>query len=326
MRRQRKKFFHEKTASEIKDLQPIWIEDYGLINQVINLQDNQYSVIQGRIIPPKYENARKFFKHGQDVKLRRFKSLEEAVELEIEPVDQRREAFNDAKSHAYRGYTFKPFIGTNKTTRNVSLVECVEGAKLYAYEYQDLGIKPAGITIKEYDDSNRVSQDGAEIVIEVPSRTEKESRYEIKFVSVPVKDTDRKWGLANHIHTEGHSCKSKTFNIRYTYEDDLESSNVFNFCAHEIAGYMKIMDFYLNEKKNIIPLQMNPFAIPSQSTVDFYEKLANNMLIKRSKDESAGKTTMPEREILLWGLVYKEGHDDTFFATEKVKDYSFQSV
>ena len=129
--------------------------------------------------------------------------------------------------------------------------------------------------------------------------------------------------MVNNISTD-HQCGSKRFNIRYTYSEEKETSKVFNFCAHDIAGYLKIMDHYWNKDKNLVPLQMNQFAIPTQETANFYNKLSKNCLIQISEDKKPRKLNRSEKEILLWGLVHKLGHDKTFFAKEKLKDYNWE--
>ena len=68
---------------------------------------------------------------------------------------------------------------------------------------------------------------------------------------------------------------------------------------------------------------MNQFAIPTQETVDYYVKLTDNCLIKTSEDKNPRKLNSAEKEIMLWGLVKKLKHDDTFFAKDKVKEYNW---
>ena len=72
---------------------------------------------------------------------------------------------------------------------------------------------------------------------------------------------------------------------------------------------------------------MNHFAQPTQHAVDYYLNLCNNVLIETS-DKSGRKTVrklnVGEKEILLWALVQRDGHDATFWATEKVRDYRWR--
>ena len=315
----KKTFFKERTIGEIKKNLELKEVAYNLINQIYNLSDKEGLIITTELIPKKYETARKFMKHGPEVKLKRVNSLEEAIIRSKTPVQLRETSFNSIKNNAYCGYSFKPIVGTDKRTRKVSLVECIEGAKLYAYAVNE---KNTCIEVKPYDNAEVISKDGAEVIVSVPSRSKKQRKQKFKFSSVPIIDNPKKLGVGFNISSD-HDCESKRYNIRYRYDDDKESSRIFNFCAHEIASYFAIVDFYWNENKNLIPMQMNQFAIPTQEIVNFYSKLGNNCLIQTSKDKRPRKMDRAEKEILLWGAVYKKGHDKTFFATEKLRDYKW---
>lgn len=317
---QKKQFFEEKTAAEIKRYDNVREVYDELIRNVEECRRDSGLIIKTDLIPEEYESSRKFLKHGRDLKIPRTKSLTDAINKKLTPSQLRASSFDKVQPIPYSKYSFKPFIGSDKRIRNISLVEDLEGILLWGYTHQDIAFKPQ-IIVTPYDKARRVEYDGAEIMVKVPSRTKGHPNYEIKFGSVPTVDSLRKWGIANSIVTN-HSCKRKTFNIKYTKE----TSRQFNFCAHEIAGYMGIMDHFINEERNIIPLQMNQFALPRQSTVNFYKKLENNCLIQTSKDKSPRKLNKAEKEIMLWGLVYKKGHDKTFsIAGEgKIKDYDFK--
>ena len=150
-----------------------------------------------------------------------------------------------------------------------------------------------------------------------------------KLTSVPYVDSREKYAVSLNIGSD-HSCPSKRFNIRYRYTDDKESSGVVNICAHEIAGYLQLIQHALQEEKNLIPLQMSQFAIPSHETVDYYLKWCNNVLVRDEGLESKDNLRKPnraEREIALWHLVKSLGHDRTFYADRSrdgnVKDYKW---
>ncbi len=327
MKQTPKTFFKEPTAGKILKYERIKEIRENIVNNIMGLGEHEAGVIYADLIPRTYESPRKFMKHGTDVKLHRFSSLEDVLEKRLTPVQIREIAFNKIYNIPYCGYSIKPFAGTDQRTRKVSLVECVEAAKLY--KYSNPSEKKSSIIIKPYDDARRVAKDGAEIIAIVPSRTENQDRHKFKFSSVPVTDNNDKYGIAYNISTD-HSCSSKRFNIRYKFKDDKESSRVFNFCAHEIAAYMSIIDHYWNNDKNIIPLQMSQFAIPTQKTVDYYDKLCNNALIQTSYDVKPRKLNNAEKEILLWNLVYKEKHDATFFSRKgrdkDLREYRWRNV
>lgn len=302
----KKAFFHDPTVAEIREK--------TLVNKrVTELINDEYVILDSNLLVPRgYESARKFMKHGPEVKPRRIYSLEQAVREARTPVQLREEAFNRIKNSFYCGYSFMP-VGKDKRKRKVPLVECLEGERIYAYSHRVPGTE---IKVKPYDNAKRVRRDGAEIVLEVPSREEKNPRIRFKLTSVPIIDSYEKHLISLGIGSD-HSCSSKRFNIRYKYSDDKESSGVMNICAHEIAGYLQIIDHYLNNEKNLIPLQMSPFAIPTQETVGFYLTLENNVLVRdeslTSKDKLR-KLNRAEMEIMLWGFVKDLGYDRTFYA------------
>lgn len=322
MQNEPKIFFHEPTAAAIKSYSSVRNISQDFIDNILDISDDEAVIIEGSLISKGFSSSRKFIKHGKEVKLKRYTSLEQIVKLRKTPVQLREEAFNNIQNNAYCGYSFKPFMAPDTRTRKVSLVECLEGIRIYCYANQQREGKPSISVVKSYKDSSGVEKDGADIVVKVPSRTKKMSRYNIKFMSVPVVDSRRKWGIAYGISSD-HNCMHKKYLIRFKHKSDKETSRQFNFCAHEVAGYLAIIDHYHNKHKNLIPLQMSQFAIPTQYTVDFYKKLCNNSLIRIGS--KVRKLNKAEKEILLWGLVYKQDHDSTFYATEKVKDYNWKN-
>jgi len=306
----KKSFFREPTKSQIKSKRFVEVEKISDIEQLSN---DEFTIIPS-LISPEYGSARKFMKHGPEVKLRRVYSLEQAVSLGKTPVQLREEMFDSINSNIFCGYSFMP-LGKDKRKRKVSLIECLEGARIFAYVYQ-MNTK---IDIKKiYSDSKRVKSEGAEVSIEVPSRTFNGRRIPIKLSSIPIVDCPEKYWIANNFLSD-HSCPSKRFNIRYKYFDDKESSKIFNVCAHEITGTLELVQKEWADNKNIIPLQMCQFAIPTQRTVDYYLKLERNILVKDESLETKDKLRKPNRadkEIALWDFVKSFGHDETFYSKE----------
>lgn len=319
----KKSFFREATKAEIKHGEQVRLLN---MSEIFNLNFDQYIVISPTV-PRGFESARKFMKHGREVKPQRYHSLDQALKDGRTPVQLREVAFDNIKDVNFCGYSFVP-IGRDRRKRKVSLVECMEGARIYAYSNQ---VNGSGIEIKPYADSKRVRIDGAEIVFKVPSRTKGQRRIEFKLTSIPIVDSGEKYIISQGIGSD-HSCPSKRFNIRYTYSDDKESSGIVNVCAHEVAAYFKTIQHFSENKKNLIPLQMSQYAIPSQIAVDYYLKLENNILVKdedlKCKD-NLRKLNRAEKEIALWSLVKKFGHDKTFYSKRSrdgdIADYSWKN-
>lgn len=321
----KKYFFRDNSKAEIKRKDLIELDE--LIG-IVDLNKEQYVVVP-ELIPKNYATARKFMKHGLEVKPKRYHSIEQAVKEGKTPVQLREIAFNSLQGYYFCGYTFMP-LGLDRRKRKVSLIECLEGARIFAYAHQTKEVRE-GIKIKTYADAKKVRLEGADVVAEVPSRTQGERRIQLKLMNIPIVDSPEKYAVACNFASD-HSCSSKRFNIRYKYQDDKESSGIVNICAHEISTYLELIQKEWNENKNIIPLQMCQFAIPSQFAVDFYLKLENNILIKdeniKTKDKLR-KLNRAEKEILLWRLVKEYGHDKTFYSIKSrdgnVADYKWHS-
>ena len=319
---EKKHFFEEPKKSQILKL-GIESAEKDLVQRIENLIEGHALIIEQRLIPQEFPAQRKFLKHGQEVKPARVYTLEQLAKERFVPVKLREEAFNQITNTAYCGYSFVPFVGRERRKRKVSLVECLEGARIFCYSH-NIG---TGIEIEIYEESKRVETEGAEIVVKIPSRTKKRPKYNFNLVSVPVLDSQTKFAVAQSIASSGHDCKRKQYDFRYRYEDDKESSRIFNFCAHEIAAYFEIINQSWNSRKNIIPLEMSQFAIPTMMSVNYYKRLCDSVLIRdnilKTKDKLR-KLNKAEKEILMWGLVYKHGHDETFFTRDKIENYDWK--
>lgn len=316
-----KAFFREQTIAKIKRKKPVEIET---LSDIASLKPDEFTVISP-IEVPGYDSSRKFMKHGPEVKLRRFRSFQEAVECGMTPVQLREEAFNGIRNQGnnFCGYSFMP-LGRDRRKRKVSLLDCVNGEGLFTYSHQS----GERIKVKAYADAQVVRREGAEVVIEVPSRREGEEPNQLKLISVPFVDSPEKYVIALSLGSD-HSCPAKRFNIRYRYRDDKESSGVVNLCVHEIAGYLELIQQEWERNKNLVPLQMCQFAIPTQATVDYALRWGNNVLVEDDELKTGfRKPNRQEREIGLWDLVWTLGHDKTFFSDARrdgdLRDYRWK--
>ena len=310
----KKSFFREATKAEI--IRKRLVETGDLVqlslDAIAQLGEDEFIIVPA-FTPKRYESARKFMKHGPEVKLRRVYTIEQAIKLGRTPVQLRGEAFNSIRGHNFCGYTFLP-LGRDRRKRKISLIECLEGARIFAYAHQS-GV---GIGVRPYADARRVRREGAEVSVEVPSREKGKGRMLFKLVSVPFVDSPEKYAVSLNIGSD-HSCPAKRFNIRYRYVDDKEASGIVNLCAHEIAADLELIQQEWQKNKNIIPLQMCQIAIPSQATVDYYLKWENNILVRDDSLKSKERLRKPnrtEKEIGLWAWVEALKHDRTFYSRE----------
>jgi len=303
----KKAFFKEASKAQIARKTKVKVASLA---DIVNLKAGEFTIVDA-FTPEGYKDARKFMKHGEEVRVRRFRSSGEAVRYGKTPVQLREDAFDAIRGNEFCGYSFMPFA-RDRRKRKVSLTACLEGARLFAYSHQ---VRGAGIKMKAYADARRARIEGAEAVASVPSRTEGHDRHKFKLMAVPIVDIPEKYALAFNLGSD-HACGAKRFNIRYRYLDDKESSGVVNFCSHEVAVYLELVQREWEQNKNIVPLQMCMFAIPSQRTVDFYLRLENNVLIKDKAEkgkEALRKPNLAEKEIALWEFVRQYGHDAAFF-------------
>ena len=125
------------------------------------------------------------------------------------------------------GYSWYPVQGNDARKRIVPFVWVLEGARLFAYAENMAG----GVPIKAYDGAARVSKEGASIIASVPSRQKKQPRYTIKLKHVPVEGTTERraacWSLTSE--TAETDVMHRIYDIRYTFEDEREGSDVFRF-------------------------------------------------------------------------------------------------
>jgi len=312
----KKEFFQEATKAEIKKKKQVEISKLADVSKIM---PDEFAVMPS-FIPEDYETSRKFMKHGPEVKIARLYTLDRAIELGQTPLQLRESAFDSMRGHEFCGYSFMP-LGRDRRKRKVALTECLEGARIFAYSHQ---VPATEIKVKAYADARRVKKDGAEVIVNVPSREKDERRMEFKLMSIPFIDSPEKYAIANNFGSD-HSCGAKRYNIRYRYVNEKESSGVVNACCHEIAAYLELIQQEWTQNKNIVPLQMCMFAIPSQKTVDFYLKLENNVLVADAESEDKlRKPSRAEKEISLWALVHALGHDKTFYA-DKARDGDVRS-
>ncbi|MBR9690977.1 hypothetical protein GOV08_04810 [Candidatus Woesearchaeota archaeon] len=348
MIRERKSFFEKTSVGSIKDYNNIRETSEDLVNNVIILNEHDALILYADLIPLGFESKRKYKKHGLVVEIET-PSLEDIITKKLTPVKLRKQAFKQLEPVPYTGYLVVPPEGPDQIPRKFPLIENMEGVKLYDYAclkhqdselpfriskyFEDSNFKSV-IEIKPYDNVSGVNIDGAEVLVKVPSRDKNTLRYKSKLVSVPVKNNDNKWGIAYNINST-HECEHKRHDIRYPHETVNKNRKIITFDAHDVAAMLAVADYYATQERdplinkgNYIPLEQSLVAIPTQETVDFYEKLNHNIFIQTSKDKASRQLTQAEKEVMIWGLVYisnKEKKPDPFFAKNKIWGYNWRT-
>lgn len=328
----KKQYFIEPTLTRIvEDSRPIYVNrPYKFVEKVFDLKEGEYLIIKARLIPPNYQSPRKFLKHGTFVEIQTPNSIDEALEENMEPWRLRKDIFDSINSIYFAGMSFKPFADfqNDKRERRVRLVEKCEAIRILSYGAQtgnDIIIR------RVYADSERVSKDGAIVAASVPSRTEKQPRYEFNIYSIVVDSNDpNSYAVANGFWTD-IKIPVKRWSFRFNFYTDKEDSNVLNIFAPEIAAYYKFMTQELHKeyKPNKSVVQMSPFGIPTKLTIDYYQKLLSKVVIYDSRLKSKDKLrklNKAEQEVMLWALVKKMKYDKTFFRRREKRDGLIEEI
>lgn len=324
-----KTYFQEPTKGQIFQYERIEARN-DLVDKILALEEQQYLLIQEPLIPEHYNSSWHFLKHAERVHLRfrdmiprflRKGTTAVPIDLRIKEFDAVKEKPGLFSGYDYTPVDIHPYNHKDTRVRRISLVECLEGARIYAYTHQ---VPMPPIEVESYTDARAVERDGAFFHVHVPSRIKGQGRYRFNVTSVPVRDTIHKWSIAWATASEGHDClRGMYMGIRYATKED---SHVFNWCAHEIAAYIAMMSM-MSSKGTRTPLQMSQIALPTQGTVDFYKRLCDSVLIDNAKGEEKQNIRVlnkAEQETLLWGLVHKKGHNQTFFAEGNLKKYDWK--
>lgn len=341
----RKSFFKERSAEQSKkcDLTNVY-RARGLAEKIAEIGDSKVIAVRTSIIPARFYNqtresneaARKCYKHGDFIALSQPKTQGEAFECREIPLAIRARDFGKLEEMReeeinYVGYTFRPVQGNDRRKRVVPFVWILEGARLFAYAENFAN----GIEVKPYADAKKARFEGADIVCRVPSRQKGKPRYSLRLKHVPVEgSTERRavcWSLSSE-YPDGNIPEHILFNIKYNFQEDAETSNVFTFYPQDIATYIAVIKHY-NKEHNLTPIEMSPIALPSKKMADFYTKLCNNVLIydprltAKDNPEKLRKLNLTEKSIVIARAIGRCGHDETMFwdpeRDGKLRDYSW---
>lgn len=316
----------------------------NLVERILDINPSSEALqIRVQLIPGSFmqhnvtmeEASRKWYKHGDFIRLSQPLTHAAAFNCRDIPFEIRRKDFKKLvdmhqEEINFLGYSWYPVQGKDRRKRVVQFPAITDGIQIFAYA-ENLG---ENIEIEDtYINSLRVRREGATILCRVPSRTKREPRYDVNLVHVPIDNGTEKraiiWSLRSQ-HEEGREPKQRTFqNLRYTWENEPESSDIFTFDPHDVAAYVAVMGRFWKKHHVMTPMEMNPFALPSKLAYDFAMKLDNNVMIY--DPTLAGKDKLrnlhlPEKAILQARLISVVGPDKSVFwdwdRDGKFKDYN----
>jgi hypothetical protein len=288
------------------------------------------------------EASAKCRKHGNLLPLKQPRTLNGAYESHSIPLDMRVEAFNQLKkikqqNNSFVGMSYWPVFGNDKLKRIVVFDSVPRGVRRFSYAENnssyndDSGDEKLGIKVKAFADSKRVRKEGATVVVEVPAESEKTPKYRFALMHVPYLPNnpthETNYNLAtvlslkpavlrdevNDEALDGRTAHDIFSGIEFKGEEAREDSMVLRYSPLDIVGYLGIIKKQLSEEHNITALMYNPFPLISRHQMDFYLKLANNVLIQdkslTSKDQLR-HLHLAEKSILLSRAIGHFGHDD----------------
>jgi len=281
----------------------------------------------------------------------------------LRPFELRREAiadwldlsmkylFEDGNPHSvnelvpFSNFAYQKKDGT--LTGKIFPLHIAKAAKIYSYAQWSQNKVPR-IDVKAYDmlgekfidlsDSKaRASQNGAQLVVFVPSRTQRNPRYKIKFSSIPVIDDENKHLIAYNLAST-HICEDKLYgNIAHPPPKTKYINCLLDY--HDIAGTFGIFDYYLNpldrgsiEPSNNVPLEMNLTGIPTESFARDLDTLLHRTVILHKGEKHEKKLNDAEMNYILSAILIFTGHDLNLFAEpskesgKKIKDYTWTSL
>ncbi|HLC72491.1 MAG TPA: hypothetical protein VJH37_02820 [Candidatus Nanoarchaeia archaeon] len=318
------------------------IEHLGrdLVDVIATAEDA--AVITGeRIIPYSkrmkegYRHAQNFLKRGEEVYIPVPARQEEALRLQVGPGRRRLRAFEGVKPDERKcGYVWRSM--RDGVRRKVHLVDCIEGAKIFAFSHQT-GISDSVLAVKKYTHVGNVQEAGGAYDCRAPSRS-RDLQFSFVLHSVPLLGTKEQHYVWTNLHSSGHGggvvgknldtrCGSKQY-------DKLTFRSVVGehvFCPHEIAAYLEISRKAGKDGQGKIMLQ--PFALPTPATVEFYKRCRNQVLLREIKRGPLGKERKTHRplneaelEVLLWRFTARQGYVDSWYASEsrhgqRLRDY-----
>jgi hypothetical protein len=336
-----KSYFKERNINEISRLHQSEVyTQRGLVKKILDLDPSEEGIVlKTRLTPGRFyinaessrDASRRCYKHGDLILLSMPRTQADAFKTVETPSAVMSRDFSRLSSLReeqinFVGYSFRPVQGRDRRKRVIPFVWLPEAVRLFGYSENLAG----HIGVKPFADAKRVAKEGASVVCSVPSRTKKKARYNTKLEHVPVLGNHEKLGIILSLKSKFEiEPEHSTWNIRYTTGEYRESSDIFTFYPQDIAAYIAIVASYWKQH-NMVPREMNPFALPSRLEAEFYNKLCNNLLVfdpSLSSKTKLRKLHLDEKCILLARSIKVIGYYKSMFwcpeRDGKLKDYDW---
>ena len=293
-----KSFFVKQTPEEMRNtlkVKQIFMQR-SLVDHIWNLdKKNEAIEIRTSLIPAAFRAqvktqaraSRKNYKHGLVINLDQPQTREQAYEYPYTPLIARMRSLETSlrdlreEEINFIGLAWHPVQTRDRRWRVVPFDAALEGTKLYDYAVNRAG----NIEVNEkYTEAAVVQREGGQVFCSVPSRTKGRKRYNLTLMNVPIKQGKEKnaiiWGLKSQYEI-GAEPERTTFlhHLRYAFASGSQGSDILVFGPHEVAAYLAVIRKYWDGLENTVPLEMNPFPLPSKKWASFYDALNNNVMI-----------------------------------------------
>ncbi|HLC55424.1 MAG TPA: hypothetical protein VJJ75_02730 [Candidatus Nanoarchaeia archaeon] len=301
-------------------------ENEGLACKIDKLAADEALVITGPIVPggygnyPLFEDPLNFMKRGRMVLLRTPSSLEQAIEEKMGPTRLRIEKFDYLDSQSIRcGYSWNGIRSQQK--RIAHLDDVMTGMMLFSF-CEHAAQEKDQITLRAYDSHYRAFSMGGAFLFNVPSMSREDISYMVRLSGVPIMPGGRSYAAWFDLQS-AHACEKKANTMTFRYNVDPEV-----FCQHDVAAFMKLAKHVKDAEKRPVLL---PFPIPTESTVWYWRKLREQVMVEEKTYDEKGKMhrekrplNFADREVLLWQYVGLKKHKATFYARNRVQDYAWK--
>lgn len=238
-------FFREYRAGEIvSGKKIIRLKDItGLAGIVDSMSEGHAVVVESRIMPSEYENARHFLKYGN-----------EALVLPVHGKKPRLQIWEAIHRTAppFASFTLRSLVGGSYT--RFLLDHCIEGMKLYAYSVMNapIDVEP------RFGFSRKTPHTGGAFYVVVPSTEPKKISSRFQISRVPVVPNEEAWNLWTAV-SFGCNCGQKSQFTTYRRTERLA-------CHHDIAAYFAIASHCVNTGIKV-PLEMLPVLMISKKDI-----------------------------------------------------------
>lgn len=316
----KKEFFHElgyENIIEGKYKISTDRETKKILKQIINLRKHHALIITRPLIADVSPSGvpyasmddrdllwQRYLKWGTHIKLNHNNmTLEQALEQENNMIELRNSIFTNIPEQP-AGYGFwGPRTGQPRT---IHLVDCIKGAKLFAYSElsKDANEK---IIIRKYNLDKKFKDEvgvGYDVMMTIPSEQISRSHYDMTLKSVPINEKD-KHAIIFELDAE-HNCGLRGSRVGGQYKPrerllDFHIVAAYLFMAKDQAGL-----------KNLVPFEMNPFLIPTEYYAALFKKIKTQVVMDYVFDNKRYKRApnRAETEILLWEFIRQEGLEE----------------